>query len=87
MRTMSRDERVRRRKRERRRRANRIYQVAAILFVLALIVAVVANLVKKDETFSASENRILTETKLGLRRWQAGSICLSLSPMSRISLS
>lgn len=70
---MSRDERVRRRKRERRRRANRIYQVAAILFVLALIVAVVANLVKKDDTFSASENRILTERpKLGLQEVASG---------------
>ena len=41
--------------------------------MLALIVAVVANLVKKDDTFSASENRILTERpKLGLQEVASG---------------
>lgn len=61
MREMSREERAYQRKKARKRRASRIYQIAAIFFVLTIFAAVIANLVKKDVSFSESENRILTE--------------------------
>lgn len=58
---ISREERAYRRKKMKKRRANRIYQIAAVLFVLVLAAVVIANFLKKDVSFSESENRILTE--------------------------
>ncbi len=57
----SREDRISRKKRMRKLRANRICQVAAVLFGLVLAVVVISNFLKKDVTFSESENRILTE--------------------------